>query len=538
MNKEEIFKRIPKITNKQIKECNRYFTPYLFYTTLKNDDKECWCTSCNKHYTWSAQRKKSQSNYDFLAMSHNNTGKCKKCGTTVRYKNIGKARGRKNLYEKRCLVIVQKLNYNKVFLRAFYVTKNYDYELLPSLNFSETERFYLTPGKVRRWKNNYYYTTCGQKNSFYEIKKIGEPFNMSIHPTYYYFGEKYNHFIINKYELKRTFLKYSQLDTFVCRIDSYYYIQHIIKYLCFYAKYPAAEMMLKLGLYDFVEKAVIEDKPNKRVVNWNGKTPQEIFKINKQEFNELRQSESPDMVNLLKYYKQFKKQGRKISIADIAFLQNVYEREVDCYFKSTFEFGFKLFKLHNYFKKQPHNKTDTARSFHFWLDYINMAKKINYDLTNEVVLLPKNLQAKHDETVNVFNALQNEIKEKLCKKLQAKRKRKYPYSDGEYMIIVPPNLQSIIDEGKALQHCVGGYTDRHAEGKLTILFMRSCADPDKPLYTIEISTDDKVRQAYGFKNQSTPPKDFINKWLAEIEQRKKKAKFKNIKQKPAQPAAV
>lgn len=267
VDKEEIFQRIPDITEEQIKLCNKYFNAYLFYDTLKKGDKECWCTSCNEHYTWGMKQEMTEADYQYRTMTHNKTGKCHKCGATVTYKNVGKAKGRKNLWEQNYLIIVQSLNYNEVFLRAFYVTKNYDYKMLPTLELSETERFYLTPGKVLRWKYSYDSTYLGlAEERFVEVKKIGEPFNMSKHQQYSYYGasdKDYSHYIINERELQKTFLKYSQLKTYITEIDSQYNIQHEIKYLCFYAQYPVAEMMLKLGLYNFIEYAVVLDIPKK-----------------------------------------------------------------------------------------------------------------------------------------------------------------------------------------------------------------------------------------------------------------------------------
>ena len=52
-------------------------------------------------------------------------------------------------------------------------------------------------------------------------------------------------------------------------------------------------------------------------------------------------------------------------------------------------------------------------------------------------------------------------------------------------------MQEIISEGQALQHCVGGYAERHAEGKTTILFIRRKDNLDTPYYTLEI--DDKTK---------------------------------------------
>ena len=59
----------------------------------------------------------------------------------------------------------------------------------------------------------------------------------------------------------------------------------------------------------------------------------------------------------------------------------------------------------------------------------------------------------------------------------------------------------IIAEGANLHHCVGGYAERHAEGKLHILFIRRKEAPDKSFYTMEVSTDGKIMQVRGLRNR-------------------------------------
>ena len=45
-------------------------------------------------------------------------------------------------------------------------------------------------------------------------------------------------------------------------------------------------------------------------------------------------------------------------------------------------------------------------------------------------------------------------------------------------------MKEIEDEGRILSHCVGGYAERHAMGKLSIMFLRKVSEPDKPYYTV------------------------------------------------------
>ena len=68
------------------------------------------------------------------------------------------------------------------------------------------------------------------------------------------------------------------------------------------------------------------------------------------------------------------------------------------------------------------------------------------------------------------------------------------------MIRAPMNKDEVLAEGRKLQHCVGGYAERHVQGKTTILFMRKVKKPDEPWLTIEMNKNDLV-QIHGFKNE-------------------------------------
>ena len=74
-------------------------------------------------------------------------------------------------------------------------------------------------------------------------------------------------------------------------------------------------------------------------------------------------------------------------------------------------------------------------------------------------------------------------------------------------------------EGKALSHCVGSarYTQDHANGKTTIIFVRSKDEPDKPFFTLEYK-DGRIVQIRGKHNLSAPEEiqQAADKWLLEI----------------------
>ena len=82
------------------------------------------------------------------------------------------------------------------------------------------------------------------------------------------------------------------------------------------------------------------------------------------------------------------------------------------------------------------------------------------------------------------------------------------FSSGGLLIRQPKSMAEIIAEGKRLHHCVGGYAERHAYGKLHILFIRTAEKPDVPFYTVEVDLFGEIKQVRGLRNcKATPEVD-------------------------------
>lgn len=94
---------------------------------------------------------------------------------------------------------------------------------------------------------------------------------------------------------------------------------------------------------------------------------------------------------------------------------------------------------------------------------------------------------------------QKELEKKMAK-VDEKRKE-LNYEDDDFIIRIPNNLSEIVNEGSTLHHCVGSYTDRHARGDTTILFLRKKSEPYESFYTIELTNINTIQQIHGFGNK-------------------------------------
>ncbi len=99
---------------------------------------------------------------------------------------------------------------------------------------------------------------------------------------------------------------------------------------------------------------------------------------------------------------------------------------------------------------------------------------------------------------------------------------KYEYKDDNLQVIVPKEMEDLLQEGRNNNNCVGGYIESFAKGRSNIFFIRQNEDPEKSYITIEVNNDfSGVRQAYYSSNREiTNPQDrkFIDNWVEHIKE--------------------
>jgi hypothetical protein len=148
-------------------------------------------------------------------------------------------------------------------------------------------------------------------------------------------------------------------------------------------------------------------------------------------------------------------------------------------------------------------------------------KMINYDIPHELVLLrdyakmmvemdrrydryPKYLKMCHDIAAKNYRVQQSQI---LANKYEQVKEglKKYEWEGDEYVVIVPPTMQSVVQEGASLNHCVASYVDGMVAGDYAILFLRKKDSPEKSLVTLQMHGD-RVSQSRG-QNNRAPTKE-------------------------------
>lgn len=175
-------------------------------------------------------------------------------------------------------------------------------------------------------------------------------------------------------------------------------------------------------------------------------------------------------------------------------------------------------KMINYVNKQSaEGDAEIKATIREWDDYIQMAAKFKYNLSDEILLYPKDLARRHDEVMIRAKAMENK-RFNLGIKKTAKNFMWLNFSKFGLMMTVAKNTKEIIKESQILGHCVGrgtGYMERMSEGKTLILTIRKADSPNIPYFTVEVNPETfSVRQYESSKRirKSEEIEKFLKEW--------------------------
>ncbi len=324
---------------------------------------------------------------------------------------------------------------------------------------------------------------------------------------------------------------------------------HFLTACCFYPR--QIEMLMKAGMSNVVGDLVERGVKHATVINWDEPSPAKAFKVSRQDMKAFLDTNRN--IEIMELHKRLK--GRIPMDECAGWLAD------GLYVKGTFHAAKKWNlapeKLMRYLAGQVgcarYGGMSSMRSvLQHWEDYLNAAEAMGYQLHREDVLLPKALGAAHDSaTARHQNKMERERKKAQAEKdrlaeerydeRRQKLEKKYGFAMDGYVIRAPLGKDEILAEARKLQHCVGGYADRHIQGKTTILFMRKVKKPDEPWLTIEMNGN-KLVQIHGFKNEGLHTtkgrfapdprevyREFLDTWLDWMEKGSRRDKKGNPK---------
>lgn len=509
------------LTQEEEEKLSGKFTQYCFYETWgRKNYRDCICTNCGN---FDVYKDEAQS---FFFNKHKDETYCPNCGTKVTLFSMGRMKTGSSLKEWQRAAFIRPSADGGILLVAGYATKDYSPEdLRPVVDWNEKSRTYLAPGKRGQWKrelrnfwNQFYY--CGTEGSgWHRVSSVAEPFlpaMMQHDGSYWLFGTE---------KLAQTDFKYCQMEewyreicgVWICEEEDT--VRQVYKYLSRYTEVPQMEMAVKVGMNRAVEELVMEGRKNHKYLDWNAKTMQGFLRLNKADAKVFLQA-GGDIAQLI-HMKNALQTGTIRSAWEYLGLVNDMSgmdgltKAAQCAEKA----GVDIKKAVRYVKKQ----TDRQKVYYIlqiWKDYLDMAKELEYDMADETVVMPKDLQERHDAAATMIKVRASAEARKKYQKRYEELRKKYEFRLGDLCVVVPESGEAIVAEGKTLHHCVGGYATRHLEGKLDILFIRHVRKQGRSFLTVELVPNGMgvgrpaLRQIHGYKNENydNDPEAPINKY--------------------------
>lgn len=506
-------------------EANGLFTPYLFFRGVSTG-RHFWSSCCGKEAEFPyVKRTMTKNDCYILWGKHNETANCPFCGREVTLKNVSKLGKRKNLCEYQPVVFL-RASRGSLYARAYWARKKYVRDLTAPPEFQFRAAYVFKTGKATIieedvW-NEKLVARSIEGNYDPNHRTITEPFTEGCMGGYRYIP--YTVFGMDR--IGQSNFRYCQYDAFFKRYNRLEGGKHsdLMKYLAACCIWPRdIEMLMKMGVEELVCDLVAGRRKNKNAYQWGAATPQEAFRLDGQELREWMQYKE---IELLPWYRRLKRAGMKTGFSVLHTLRNdMGERAYECV---TYCLTYKIRpeRLRRYLNKFTGVRCyggyyGMQSAFATWKDYVDMAERLGRDLAVHNVLFPRELELAHNEMAQEQSALLAAQREVENKKLSAERlkklesrKKKYNIAMGSYFIRAAETADEVKREGAELQHCVGGYAQRHMDGQTTILFLRKAAAPDTPLYTIEMKGN-RLVQIHGYRNESggAPDPNKTMKWI-------------------------
>lgn len=288
-------------------------------------------------------------------------------------------------------------------------------------------------------------------------------------------------------------------------------------------RYPSIEYIYKMGQARLVDD-VLAESHCAELLNLNGKTAQEVFRISPAVLSEIKKRKIEIRKDILYAREKYDESKETYTLDDL--LETIYfTQNLNAIGEIRTKVPATIRKQIEYLERQKERSSSTREATaHTWRDYLTQCETLGMDLRDESVCMPKDLTKAHEEMTRRVQYKKNmEYEEKI--KRYAKTLTGYVYEWGGLQLRPFESVAEVIDEGTALSHCVGGYVRQYAERNTILCALRRADEPDVSWHTVEFSArDGHLVQCRGLRNQTRPEdKPIIDAfWQAFEEHRAKK----------------
>jgi hypothetical protein len=313
-----------------------------------------------------------------------------------------------------------------------------------------------------------------------------------------------------------------------------------IGYLRFYSQHPQIENLIMQG-YEYLVAEAISSKYHgtygercfsEGAIDWHEKSPRKMLGLVKLDFEAVKSAKLSGF-DIMRF-RELRKKHSAVAAENLCILIQQFGANL---IEIQNLYGEETLKIAHYLQKQAGrpNNDNASSMFRIWKDYLDMAKKLSYDLNDPSIRFPRDLKAAHDRLVM---AIKYKEQSALIKKFEDMYERLKPLTfEKDGLLIRPAKSENeLIKEGKILNHCVGGYGKTHCSGQ-SIFFIRRKSKPNDPYFTLQLNVDKKcILQNHGRNNVAPPPAvvEFQKFWLENVV--KAQANTKSRKNKSARAA--
>lgn len=294
-----------------------------------------------------------------------------------------------------------------------------------------------------------------------------------------------SYIVLNIEAIKNSCMRYSCAESYRKSL--------LMEYMKLYCKHPNVEYLMKSGYYGLIYETITgywggrTELSVSSLINWKSNNLLKMLDLNRTEFKTLKGSE--------RYYESYihwRRNYPNYKPDELLYLAKVFGGKAGTVERFCRNTGSRAVRIAKYLGENNINKHDYS-------DYLDQCRILKYNLHDTAICMPYDFHAMHTRLSALIRYESDEINRKLFTENYAER-RALEYSGNGLILRQPESMEEIAAEGAALNHCVGGYAERHAKGKLTILFLRRSDKPDVPYYTMEVSTDGRIVQCRGYKN--------------------------------------
>lgn len=543
-----------EITSNKLEEIAAEYLPHYGLYHRKGNHQDVFCTRCMSYYEL---YKHYPDVYPPRAVhlgtaKHGEKGECPLCREEITF--LADGRGRRNVVEYRNFVKFKIINEDEITASCFRIKQSFlnpdsgeYFTLVDGAVFEhsvyEVARYYFGKGQgPKKFVKDAWYENFAWHPYWVERKRVNEP--EFVHSMYRWADNSYT--VLNYEELMSTSFGYliEALETVTADTSvNHCYFKFILEMLGEYCKHPQIEYLIKAGFGDIVNSRMLGSMHGLRL-NWRSNDLRKVLGMTSQEVKLLKGHNTEFIAD----YKAYKKVDRKSSPEEIIQMLKRCSKGGSAY-KSFVkrlieEHGETCRSIFKYIRKQSENVDyrqcsipDEFGMLTSWKDYLAQCQTLGYDTAEMSVYKPSNLVTAHERLTGIIKIRSERIaKERLEERLESLKMFAFVDEEHELIVRAAETVDEIVAEGKALVHCVGGYAERHANGQLTIVFVRKASAPDTPYYTVEVSNFGQIVQCRGYKNDREAPKpqsiiefedkyqDFLNEQFRKFDEKKKKSK--------------